>query len=105
MDYDPDKIQEIVSNLLSNAIKFTPEKGAVELNADQLEEDGKEMFQLTVRDTGRGIDSDILPHVFDRYFTVESPSGPNTEGTGLVKPSVYFIPMAQPHSSIPAISR
>jgi signal transduction histidine kinase/DNA-binding response OmpR family regulator len=83
MDYDPDKIQEIVSNLLSNALKFTPEKGSVVLSIEQVTIDGNDFFQLVVEDTGTGINSNILPHVFDRYFTVESPSGPKTEGTGL----------------------
>jgi signal transduction histidine kinase/DNA-binding response OmpR family regulator len=83
MDYDPDKIQEIVSNLLSNAIKFTPENGSVEIRVNQVSIDGADMLQLVVSDSGQGIAPEILPHVFDRYFTVDSPSGPNAEGTGL----------------------
>ena len=53
----------MVWNLLSNAIKFTPSRGRIDL---RLERAGSHA-RLTVRDTGRGIRPELLPHIFDRF--------------------------------------
>ncbi len=66
MDYDPDKMQHILSNLLSNAIKFTPEGGEVTLSLEA----GEAQLKLTVSDTGIGIESEQLPRIFDRFYQV-----------------------------------
>ena len=60
---DPDRLQQVVWNLLANAIKFTPSRGRVDL---RLERAGTHA-RLTVRDTGQGINADLLPHIFDRF--------------------------------------
>lgn len=60
---DPSRIQQVVWNLLWNAIKFTPEGGKVSV---RLRETG-DGAELTVVDTGVGIRSEFLPHVFDRF--------------------------------------
>jgi signal transduction histidine kinase len=64
VDVDADRIQQIVSNLLSNAIRYTPAGGRIEVHCGR-REDGVE---LLVRDNGRGIPADALPHVFERYW-------------------------------------
>jgi signal transduction histidine kinase len=60
---DPVRLQQVVWNLLSNAVKFTPQGGRVEaaltLNASYV--------QLRVADNGRGIKSDFMPLIFDRF--------------------------------------
>jgi PAS domain S-box-containing protein len=63
---DSARLQQIVWNLLSNAIKFTPDGGEVEIRLDQI----ATYAQIQVKDTGIGINSNFLPHVFD-YFRQE----------------------------------
>ncbi|WP_333458008.1 PAS domain S-box protein [Microcoleus sp. Pol10D4] len=63
---DTNRLQQVVWNLLSNAVKFTPTGGRVEV---QLEQVGM-YAQIQVKDTGKGIRRDFLPHVFD-YFRQE----------------------------------
>jgi PAS domain S-box-containing protein len=60
---DPGRLQQVVWNLLANAIKFTPSRGRIDL---RLERAGLHA-RLTVRDTGRGISPELLPHIFDRF--------------------------------------
>ncbi len=59
---DPSRLGQVVSNLLANAVKFTPAGGLIET---RLERDGS-FAVVEVRDTGEGIASRFLPHVFER---------------------------------------
>ncbi len=82
--FDPDKLEKIVTNLLSNAFKFTPENGRVTVRVDFTETN----LTLEVRDYGIGIEAARLPHIFDRFYRVEtpgvdSPGQHNAEGTGI----------------------
>jgi signal transduction histidine kinase len=61
IDYDADKLMQIVSNLISNALKFTPPSGHVEISTS-LTVDGR--FELRVSDSGTGISEDFLPYIF-----------------------------------------
>jgi two-component system CheB/CheR fusion protein len=63
VDADPVRLEQVVWNLLNNAVKFTPSGGRVDLTL--LREDG--CGRLDITDTGRGIDPEMLPHVFDMY--------------------------------------
>ncbi len=83
MDFDPDKISDILTNLISNAIKFTPEGGKVHVNVFKEETNGKNMLQLLVIDNGSGIAKENLPRVFERYFQAERHEDEYTEGSGL----------------------
>jgi PAS domain S-box-containing protein len=60
---DPARLQQVVWNLAMNAVKFTPEQGKVEVAVRPA--DGH--IEIEITDTGRGIDADFLPHVFDRF--------------------------------------
>jgi signal transduction histidine kinase len=78
VDGDPLRLHQIVTNLVSNGIKFTPRSGRVEV---RLERHGA-AIRITVTDTGRGITSDLLPHVFDRFRQQEVERG-GAGGLGL----------------------
>ncbi|HEX8557253.1 MAG TPA: CHASE domain-containing protein [Pyrinomonadaceae bacterium] len=60
---DPDRLQQVVWNLLSNAIKFTPGGGTVGVTLAR----AGGHAEVVVADTGRGIEPEFLPHVFDRF--------------------------------------
>ena len=63
------RLQQVVWNLVSNAVKFTPSGGKIQIQVTQVEND----VQLQVRDSGKGIHPNFLPHVFD-YFRQEDGS-------------------------------
>lgn len=65
--FDTDMITSIVNNLLSNAIKYTPE-GDIRLALRTITEENNLYTEIEVSDTGYGIDSEALPHIFDRYY-------------------------------------
>ncbi len=69
----------LIDNLLSNAIKFTPPGGRVTLHGKSTPEEVK----LIIQDTGKGISSKDLPHIFDRGFRGTTASGGRREGLGL----------------------
>jgi signal transduction histidine kinase len=64
---DPEKIQRVLYNLLSNAIRHTPGGGEVLLMAETIPGG----VRVTVRDSGEGISSEDLPHVFERFYRSE----------------------------------
>ena len=76
---DRRKIQIVIENLLSNAIKFTPAGGEIE--AEVKAEDNR--ICLTVKDNGNGINSDFLPHIFDRFRQNDASSTRFQGGLGL----------------------
>jgi signal transduction histidine kinase/DNA-binding response OmpR family regulator len=80
MDYDPDKLLQILSNLLSNAFKFTGKGGEVKVSSHG--NTGDSFFTLTVSDTGTGIAPEHLPHIFERFYQAHAKSG-DQPGTGL----------------------
>jgi signal transduction histidine kinase len=76
---DPDRLQQVFWNLLSNAVKFTPSGGCVDVRMHKTETD----VVVTVTDTGVGISSDFLPHVFDRFRQADNTSTRQHTGMGL----------------------
>jgi signal transduction histidine kinase/CheY-like chemotaxis protein len=79
---DPDRLQQVVWNLLSNAIKFTPRSGRVELRMESLP-GLDDHVRITVSDTGKGIEPEFLPFVFDRFRQSDSSSSRRFGGLGL----------------------
>jgi len=61
---DGDRLAQVFTNLVDNALKFTPAGGQVTLAARR---EGADVV-IEVRDTGRGISPEALPHVFDRFY-------------------------------------
>lgn len=83
MDYDEEKIQQIVYNLLINALKFTPAKGRIVFHANRIEEEGQPYLQLKVQDSGRGIPPERLDRIFERFYQVDDEEHQQTGGTGI----------------------
>lgn len=73
---DRERMLQVFSNLIGNALKFTPEGGHIELSAYTTP--GEIVF--SVRDDGRGIEAEDLPHVFDRFWRAQRAK---REGIGL----------------------
>lgn len=78
---DRDKLEHIYFNLMSNALKYTPEGGRV---TTALSYDGKQ-YVLSVSDTGKGIEGEALPHLFDRFYQARGAVGGTGIGLSLVK--------------------
>lgn len=74
---DGEMLRHVWLNLLSNAIKFTPEGGKIEVRLKKADE--KAVIEFA--DNGRGISSEDLPHIFDKYY--RAPSAASCEGNGL----------------------
>lgn len=79
---DPFRLKQILLNLGSNAIKFT-EEGAVRIKAVMESDNGKNKFKVSLIDTGIGISSDKLEHVFEDFSQAETFSARKYGGTGL----------------------
>ena len=75
---DRDKVEQIMLNLLSNAVKFTDE-GRIDVRC--LGDDGT--VRIEVRDTGRGIRTDLLDKIFEPFMQVDHSLTRTAEGTGL----------------------
>jgi hypothetical protein len=76
---DAARLQQILWNLLSNAIKFTPMNGRVEVCLTYTDLQA----QITIKDTGKGINAEFLPHVFDYFRQADSSTTRNFGGLGL----------------------
>ena len=76
---DPNRLQQIVWNLLSNAIKFTPRGGEVIARVEQ----SGSFVRVSVRDTGKGIAPEFLPHVFEPFRQAENVTTRVHGGLGL----------------------
>ena len=75
---DPERLREVITNLFDNAVKYTPAgKISVGLTGNT------EVVQLFVRDTGPGIPSEDLPHLFQKFYRVDNSATRTIGGTGL----------------------
>ena len=66
---DPDQLKRVINNIITNAIKYTDKDyGQVDINIY----DNDAEVKVSISDNGRGIDSDSLPHIFDRMYRADS---------------------------------
>jgi signal transduction histidine kinase len=75
---DPDRLRQVMENLLLNAIKFTPNGGQIVVRLDG----NAQCATIAVRDTGRGIRADLLPHLFKQFWQ-RDPAATRLGGLGL----------------------
>jgi signal transduction histidine kinase len=87
LDVDPVRIREVIGNLVANALRHTPPRGHVSIEARVPRAAGPlrtpgaapgAVIEIIVRDTGPGIDAELLPHVFERFAR-----GTGSTGSGL----------------------
>lgn len=87
MDFDPEKIHQILINLLSNALKFTPTGGHVYVLVRAVSEKDSPQkgskLQVKVKNTGAGIPEDLLPYIFDRFYQADDSTTRVGEGSGI----------------------
>ena len=76
---DPDRLEQVIDNLVANALRHTLPGGVIELRADA---DGR-AASIAVSDSGSGIAPEHLPHVFDRFYKVDSSRVAGSTGSGL----------------------
>lgn len=76
---DAARLQQVISNLVNNAIKYTPQGGWVFVELEQI----NSSIQFTVKDTGIGIGTDFLPHVFEPFRQADNTKERTHNGLGL----------------------
>ncbi|ATB29628.1 sensor protein [Melittangium boletus DSM 14713] len=76
---DPSRLQQVCWNLLVNAVKFTPSGGQVRVRVAR----GEREVLLQVTDTGKGIRSEFLPHLFERFWQADGSATREHGGLGL----------------------
>ncbi len=75
---DPDRLREVVTNIFDNAVKYTDAgKVSIGLTGDD------NVVQFYVRDTGPGIASEDIPHLFQKFYRVDNSTTRTIGGTGL----------------------
>jgi signal transduction histidine kinase/DNA-binding response OmpR family regulator len=80
---DPVRIAQILNNLVGNAIKFTAQGGIVLECAEESRGEHDLRVRFTVSDTGIGISSEVLPHIFEKFTQADSSTTRLYGGTGL----------------------
>jgi signal transduction histidine kinase len=85
---DGDRLAQVFNNLIDNALKFTSENGTVTINATKCPASSTgaagEAVEVSIKDNGSGIASQLLPHIFDRFFQADaSRQGGKKHGAGL----------------------
>ena len=83
MDFDPEQIKQLMTNLISNAVKFTPSGGEIKIRLSKDDATQPKMALIAVIDNGVGISEKDLPHIFDRFYQVESADRHKEAGTGI----------------------
>ena len=90
---DERKLKQIIYNLMSNAVKFTPDNGSITLDANpcvvsqnwngESNENGKPAIEISVADSGIGIQSRDAERIFNSFEQVDTSAGRKFQGTGL----------------------
>jgi signal transduction histidine kinase len=75
---DKDRLNQVISNLISNSIKFTQEESGIISITTKMDQ-GNNAITISVKDTGKGIDPEIIPKLFTKFSTKSGTEG----GTGL----------------------
>jgi OmpR-family two-component system manganese-sensing sensor histidine kinase len=83
---DGGQLTRLFTNLIGNAVQYTPDYGTVTVTAQPLKHQGQHWVEVTIHDSGIGMDADTLAHVFDRFYRADPArlrDGSKETGTGL----------------------
>lgn len=81
---DKDRLAQVFTNLLENALKHTPPAGKVTVKAQEVRKRTRtSAVEITVTDTGAGIPSEDLEHIFERFYQVDKSRAGKDRGVGL----------------------
>ena len=75
MDVDPLRIREVLTNVLANALRYTPSQGEVKVGLTESGIDGERGVTIFIQDSGAGIESADLSHIFDRFYKSSDSGG------------------------------
>ena len=76
---DPDRLRQVLLILLDNAIQHTPQTGSIKVGAEVM----KKQIALFISDSGCGIPTESLPHIFERFYKAPSHTETQNRGAGL----------------------
>ena len=79
VNVDTDKFDQVLANMINNAIKWTDENGEIVLSCIEKEKS----IEFKIRDNGSGIPQESLPHIFERFFKIDSSRSEPGTGLGL----------------------
>ncbi|MEK6624419.1 MAG: ATP-binding protein, partial [Bdellovibrionota bacterium] len=80
---DAGRLKQIIWNLLSNSIKFTEPGGKIEVTLILCDDLAERKAQIQIRDTGKGISADFMPHIFEQFAQADPSSIRKHGGLGL----------------------
>ena len=72
---DPQRIREVLTNLLSNALRYTPQGGEIHTRLTEAGVGAERNATISIHDNGPGIEPDVLPHIFDRFYKSSDSGG------------------------------
>jgi signal transduction histidine kinase/ActR/RegA family two-component response regulator len=76
-------LRQIFINILGNSVKFTPEGGKLFFRASRTRQDGKDVFHFELEDTGIGMKTEFLDHIFEAFAQEDNGARTTSKGTGL----------------------
>jgi signal transduction histidine kinase len=83
VDWDAEKMRQLLVLLIENAIKYTPDGGAVGVTLSDVTEKGERLLTIEVKDNGFGISPEALPRIFERFYRQDKARTRQTSGHGL----------------------
>ena len=75
VNIDPQRVREVLSNLVGNALRYTPSQGTVKVGLTESASGEERSVTISVQDSGAGIESADLPHVFERFYKSSDSGG------------------------------
>jgi signal transduction histidine kinase len=78
---DSDRITQVLNNLIGNALRYTPESGTIKVQGSFIPSTNS--LEVSVSDTGQGINPEDLPYVFDRFYRADKSRNRSSGGSGL----------------------